>query len=1286
MTDLAGNPSEAVVYENEDEIINTKTDFVIDQKAPEITIAYDLKDENASNENYFNSNRTMTVTYTETYFNEENVKLSLKKSTDDDEMTLAEWLEADEAGITVTKDEANSKGNKHIYQVTFGAEKTEGEYSVNTAMTDLAGNPSEAVVYENEDEIINTKTDFVIDQKAPEITIAYDLKDENASNENYFNSNRTMTVTYTETYFNEENVKLSLKKSTDDDEMTLAEWLEADEAGITVTKDEANSKGNKHIYQVTFGAEGYDEDYNVITSMTDYAENPNEAVKYEDEENIIKTKTTFTVDQVAPVLNVKFYEQYDAENKADNVELDEESRLTIEGGERLYRYKGIYVGFQIKERNFSNVAEGTIEGLEAKYTTDGYIEDNAPIEFDKLAVDRKEWVYDGETTTASQTFHFAVQANYTIGMNYEDLAGNKAVYRNSDGDIISDTEHPEYQFTVDWTAPTGKIIIPNSDEKPYEFTTGSNENFERIWECLSDIIYQIFTNKDHTTVTMEGKDETSGVEKIYYYIDDRTTAETTAKSLSKTELDAAGWKEYSNESKIDIVPNSQAAIYEKIVDKSGNITYFNAEYGVVSDNLKPKINLQDMSPTRNGLHYDDVTIRVTVEDPKYNDVGVYSGIEKVEYTIKSTTNKVATESDSVAMSYDDEANNERIRTGSGTITVDAEKFNSNDVTVTATVYDLAGNTETAEIDLSIDATAPVIESIQWNTNDASNGKYYNETRVATITVRERNFDPNQVRLNITNTDGTAAQVSSWRVDSSGTSDNNINTCTVTFSADGDYNMNVSCTDKAGWTSNTVTAEEFTIDKTVPTINVSFDNNSVANGKYYNAARTATITVNEHNFNGSDVQTAITSNTSTPGVNGWGGSGNVHTATVPFTTDGEYSFTVNYTDLAGNAAQVYSVDEFVIDLTKPEIEIFDIEDKSANNGVVAPGVRYSDTNYDVAGVSITYSGPNHPEEAVDGTRTAIPNGESIKMADFAHTEATDDVYTMVAQVTDLAGNSEEKQVTFSVNRFGSNFIFSDATKDFLDDYYNNEEEDLVVTEINVDTLTHRGITSGHDGSMTDLTEGTDYTVRESGSEVSWKSYQYTISKENFEKEGMYSITIDSVDRATNQVNNKIKEANIDFVIDKTAPTVVITGIEDGGQYRSDTRDITVSVADNVAMEKVDVYTNDGNKETTEPYDEDMIQSQNGELAYTLTSSSDWQEIKAVAVDKAGNVTDTSLTDGSDSERWMSVLVTSNLFVQFYRNTPLLIGTIVAVAAIGGGLFFLILAKKRKKDEEEQQAAQ
>lgn len=67
--------------------------------------------------------------------------------------------------------------------------------------------------------------------------------------------------------------------------------------------------------------------------------------------------------------------------------------------------------------------------------------------------------------------------------------------------------------------------------------------------------------------------------------------------------------------------------------------------------------------------------------------------------------------------------------------------------------------------------------------------------------------------------------------------------------------------------------------------------------------------------------------------------------------------------------------------------------------------------------------------------------------------------------------------FSVNRFGSNYIFSETTEKFLDDVYANKPKDLVVTEVNVDSLVFNGISYGLDGTKKELKAGSDYTVKQ-----------------------------------------------------------------------------------------------------------------------------------------------------------------------------------------------------------------
>lgn len=750
----------------------------------------------------------------------------------------------------------------------------------------------------------------------------------------------------------------------------------------------------------------------------------------------------------------------------------------------------------------------------------------------------------------------------------------------------------------------------------------------------------------------------SGVNKDAVY---RKTHELTSEQKIELDTDNDGKKEEVY---------GQEITYGECIDKAGNVDYFSSEFAVVADQTKPEIEITNLSTPRNGIFKGDVKLHIEVTDPENNKT--YSGLEEVWYDVKASGNVV--KEVRYPSLVDNSANPVKgNQSWSGDITIPAAEYNSNDVKVQVHARDFSGNVYDSEIvPLKIDITHPTI-AVTYDLNTPLNERYYKDVRTATVVVIERNFDESAVRFNITNTDGTQPAISGWTHSANaGVSDDATHTCQVTFAADGDYTFTLETTDLAGNASSYNRVDDFTIDRTVPTIQVSYDNNSAATPGYFNANRTATVTVNEHNFNAAEVNAQITaalqgSGVAAPGLGGWSTNGDVHTASVTFSADADYTFDVDYTDLAGNAAADYTQDKFTVDKTDPEVEFFDIEDKSANNGTVAPGVKYSDVNYMESGVDITIKGAKHDKTELSGNRTNIANGESIKMEDFKHDEETDDVYTMTAVIKDKAGNETEKEVMFSVNRFGSNYIFSETTEKFLDDVYANKPKDLVVTEVNVDSLVFNGISYGLDGTKKELKPGSDYTVKQSGGEGSWKEYTYTIKKENFEKEGRYSVTIDSEDKATNKMNNKVKECNIDFVIDKTPPTVVITGIEESS-YRADEREMTINLSDNTAVKSVDVII-DGRSVAT--YAQKEIEKAGGKISYMIEGASEPQKIEAAALDMAGNETTSEMH---------KVLVTSSVWIQYINNTPLLIGSILGIVLVAGGLIWFFVIRKKKEESK------
>lgn len=662
-------------------------------------------------------------------------------------------------------------------------------------------------------------------------------------------------------------------------------------------------------------------------------------------------------------------------------------------------------------------------------------------------------------------------------------------------------------------------------------------------------------------------------------------------------------------------------------------------------------------------------------DIKFTAIDGYSGFYEVNYLagdLKETVTYPADEEICTEVSRDH--------------TILAGNNNTNNVPFGLSFTDNAGHQEVlAEEELPIvhiDTTAPKIEVV-YDNMEAENDKYYKADRTATVTITERNFDAEDTRLDIS---GPSAQVSGWHhVAGSGCmggSDpgdtHHTDDCqwvaTVEFHQDGDYTFTCSTTDLAGNEASYGQVDEFIIDKTLPEISVTYDNHDVRNEYYYHAPRVATVEITEHNFDPADVKIAMTAETAgkalaIPSVSAWSHSGDVHRAAIRFDYDADFTFDIEYTDLAGNQSEDYVQDEFVIDLTAPEIEIFDIEDRSANNDVVAPGIRYSDTNYDAQGTVVVMSGYNNGIVEMSGAKTVNANGVELKLDDFEHVPEMDDMYTMHATVYDLAGNSSEAEVMFSVNRFGSVYTFDEKTNALVGEngsYYTHKEPEIVVTETNVDTLEFKEITLNFNGRLKTLSEGSDFEMAASGSEESWKQYTYRINQDNFAEEGTYVLTIYSEDRAENISDNNVKGKKVEFVVDKTDPSILITGVENEKQYREQSREVTLDVEDNIRMGHVEVTLN--GEVTT--YTAAEIAETNGKLSFIVGSSNEWQTMKVTAFDAAGNEKETEE---------LRFLITANIFVQFYMNKPLLYGSIVILLG-AGGIWWFLAAKRKKKNEE------
>lgn len=865
-------------------------------------------------------------------------------------------------------------------------------------------------------------------------------------------------------------------------------------------------------------------------------------------------------------------------------------------------------------------------------------------------------------------------------------------------------------FYVDNTAP----LITK-----FTFESGSENVNSHVEKTDYGYYFKQDTNVKVTVVDAGTDDAVSGISEVHFYTVGVKETEHTNVQTQKESKKNVNSGDYT----FKVPANFKGSVFAYAEDRAGN--YYELDTTNNKDDARPvtpdkvivenenlhkqlsniDINLPSSNHIEgsNNLYNNDVNVTLNVSDS-------YSGIKSIEYSVTSdfdtdnnwngsvsyNNSKVATTTlngNGYASDWKIVANDSNIVTqASSTITV---KNNSNNIKISVKLTDRAGNVSTKEQTLSIDKTNPAIKIEYDNNNHTSHNdtEFFKANRTATITVTERNFNPEDIDYKITNTDNVIPQISDWTkhaVAAGENPDGDTYTATIVYAADGDYTFDIAYTDMAGNKADTVAQHKFTIDKTIPVISVSFDNNSAKNNNYFKADRTATITVNEHNFNAADVKVNISAtgadnstSATAPSVSSWTNNGNVHTATISFAKDGKYAFDVNYTDLADNAAKENVVTTFYVDKTAPTVKISNVVNESANSGNVAPVISLSDNNYSGDYVlSLTRVDINAKKTDVtnDFASTVAPTnniGAVVTYANFASEEVNDGIYVLNATLTDKAGNSSADTITFSVNRFGSTYMGGDEeTNALLDNGYTNAEKDIVISEINVDKLTKSNISLSLDSSsLKTLKQNVDYTIQEDTKTGQWHRYNYTVKSSNFENEGNYTLELSSTDAAKNTSTNRIRPVEkrklaVQFVVDKTSPVVNIAGIENNALYEENSKDVTI-VCEDSYINPSSLVINLDNKTLKEGKDytvEKDVASITAKIKVNATSDISSQNIKVSVKDMAQNSGDGSVENFT---------LSATVLMRFFANPVLVIISAVILAGIIV-MVVLIVAKKRKNN--------
>ncbi|MEE0954728.1 MAG: hypothetical protein U0L49_02815 [Eubacterium sp.] len=812
------------------------------------------------------------------------------------------------------------------------------------------------------------------------------------------------------------------------------------------------------------------------------------------------------------------------------------------------------------------------------------------------------------------TVLFSEDAAYSWQPVVTDEAGNVS------GPARADGQAAPFDFTIDRLSPELSIYAEGNGGRMME------------WTALADKPGTTFFHNASIRISQAAFDATSPLDQVSYYEDQGGSL------LSAEELnEVTDWKEFQS---LELRPGMKTVIYAKASDLAGNTKYVSTE-GILLDSQPPlaDMKVQNAAGSELKIHKEDVNISLSVQDRPEE---VSSGIRRVSYRVLNMgqeTQKGTLLQDGDAMAW------------SGGFQVDSSLNNSNDICVEAEAEDRAGNVTRSRLELGIDITPPEI-SVSFDQNEPVNGKYYNQPRRAVILVKERNFDPALFWMNVSGAYGSVPVLSQWRKIHAGADngDSTLYRAELLFEEDGDYRLDFSCRDQAGnesgqavYAAGMQNPQEFVIDRTLPEIRISYDQNEPVNGKFFKNARQAEIRLRERNFDPELFQSGMKAeldgkNMDPPQIT-WTKSTDpeLHIGKIVFEKDGDYTVDFTDTDLAGNASRKADYGKskaagaFTIDRTIEEASVTGVKDRTSYRDKLSLQVTFQDRHYDRAEVSLIKrerdGSMSDVSKALLEDRKETETGVSIRSRSFEVLRKNDGIYFFKCSFLDKAGNRIDSELVFSVNRFGSIYIFDDYLNALTQSgraYVKQLKDDLVIREYNADPLLPDSLKAEITCDGKPLPMPSFAAEKQTGNRFgSWSEYRWVLSRENFRQDGLYKVMVTSGDEAGNQKDSTMDGLpEICFHVDAAPPELLsVTGMEKEEVHTAE-QPVAFRVYDAQGLKQVRTFV-DGEEINTDPAADEGPCYFSGN--FILSAKNEPRHVRIVMEDLAGNVTDTDSAD-------------------------------------------------------------
>ena len=351
------------------------------------------------------------------------------------------------------------------------------------------------------------------------------------------------------------------------------------------------------------------------------------------------------------------------------------------------------------------------------------------------------------------------------------------------------------------------------------------------------------------------------------------------------------------------------------------------------------------------------------------------------------------------------------------------------------------------------------------------------------------------------------------------------------------------------------------------------------------------------------------------------------------------------------------------------------DQSKNSSVATNGDTTTFTSADSLDLRVSVD-----TKVVDTSRTEIrligrAQGE-LNSSDFVELHdgtyrlrgiAKDDYYTLYIRTYDSNGKLvSDTTENFSINKNGSSY--SIVNEGLEGHSFKSLTLNVQLVESNVDKINSDKTTIKifRDGKEISVPKGAIKVSRTGGVNGNWE-YTYSIDKSYFTEDGVYTLEVFS--QTETGVKYSSSSRTIQFIIDNKAPQISITGIRDGGRYKSNEKRITIDVRDISKIKSIKAYLN--GKEVKVLYDE-----KTGLYYYDMKSTGqDRNEFVVEVEDEAGNLSTVTVKN---------FLLSSDLAFSIFNDDNLLYLLGGVGTAVVGFLAFLGFRRKRKLDEEDRLA--